>query len=413
MLRQITIAFVLGGWMCAQTLTALHTTDQQIATYESALGTQPKNVRSQLSLALAYLQKVRETADYSYLDRASALVGKVLAGDSGNNQALRLRNEIGLQKHEFRDVADSAADLSKLAPNDAGNWANLGDALMELGQYDRAGAAYARMIQIRPGLESYNRAAYHKYVTGDSETAIRLMKTAIAAGSSTPEPIAWCYAELGDMYFKTGNVGEALDAYSAAVKLFPSLHRAHAGLGRVFAGQGKGAAAIESYKRAQAAVPLPEYAAALEKLYSRGGNAVEARKQRALIDVMDRLASSRGEKANRVLALIYLDEGRNIERAAQLAEAELDNRGDVYTYDALGWVYFKQNRIAEAESMSARAVKLKTPEPSFYYHAGIIAAAAGRVEDARNLLTRALDLNAQFDSDAAAAARNTIASLPN
>src|SRR4051812_22764071 len=138
MFRQIAIVVVLTGSACAQT------TDQQIASYESALRTQPRHAASQLSLALAYLQKVRETADYSYLNRASALVNKVLSDDSANNQALRLRNEIGLQKHEFRDVAESAGDLVKLAPNDPGNWANLGDALMELGEYDGAGAAYGR-----------------------------------------------------------------------------------------------------------------------------------------------------------------------------------------------------------------------------------------------------------------------------
>lgn len=407
MLRHIGTVLLIAGSLCAQT------TDQQIATFEKAVAAQPKSPRASLLLALAYLQKVRETADYAYLDRAVRLVDNLLSEDSANNQALRLRNEIGLQKHEFRDVAASAQDLTRLVPNDAGNWANLGDALMELGDYDGAGQAYARMLAIRPGLESYNRAAYHKFVTGHPNDAIELMKTAIDAGARSRENIAWCYAELGDMYFKTGKMSEARDAYTEAVKLFPSLHRAHAGLGRIYAAKGDTAAAIERYKRAQAAVPMVEYAAALEQLYTKQGSTAEARKQRGMIDVLDKLASTRGEKANRTLALIYLEEGRNLNRAVQLTEAELENRGDVYTYDALAWVYFKQGRSEEAVKMAEHALQYRTAEPSFYYHAGMIAAAAGDTEEARQLLTHALDLNPQFDTDAVAAIRKTIAALPN
>lgn len=407
MFRQFGIVVLIAGSLSAQT------TDQQIATLEKVAAAQPKSPRARLSLALVYLQKVRETADYSYLDRASKLVNNVLTDDSANNDALRLRHEIGLQKHEFRDVAASAEDLTKVAPNDAGNWANLGDALMELGEYDRASRAYERMLAIRPGLESYNRAAYYKFVTGDPAAAIRLMKAAIDAGAPSPENIAWCYAELGDMLFKTGKISEAADAYGAAVKLFPSLHRAHAGLGRIYGAQGKIPHSIESYKRAQAVVPMVEYAAALEKLYAKQGNAAEARKQRGMLDVLDKLASSRGERANRTLALIYVDEGRNLDRALQLTEAELENRGDIYTYDALAWVYFQKGRVEDAAKMAQRALKYKTPEPSFYYHAGVIAAAAGNTEEARLLLTRAMELNPQFDSEAVITAKKTLASLPN
>jgi Tfp pilus assembly protein PilF len=63
--------------------------------------------------------------------------------------------------------------------------------------------------------------------------------------------------------------------------------------------------------------------------------------------------------------------------------------------------------------MAERALRYRTPEPSFYFHAGMIAASAGKTEEARSLLTHALDLNPQFDPDEAALARTTVASLPN
>src|SRR5437016_5897038 len=66
-----------------------------------------------------------------------------------------------------------------------------------------------------------------------------------------------------------------------------------------------------------------------------------AKRQRELIDFVDKMARANHEKANRSLALVYADQDRNLDRALELAEAELEVRGDVYTYDALAWVLFK------------------------------------------------------------------------
>ena len=35
------------------------------------------------------------------------------------------------------------------------------------------------------------------------------MRTAVDAGDPVAQNTAWCYAELGDMYFKTGKLNEA------------------------------------------------------------------------------------------------------------------------------------------------------------------------------------------------------------
>jgi tetratricopeptide (TPR) repeat protein len=223
------------------------------------------------------------------------------------------------------------------------------------------------------------------------------MKLAIEAGSRIPEPVAWCYNELGDMFFKTGRIEEARAAYLQAIHLFPAAHKAHYGLGRVLAGEGKLTEAAVSVRRAQSIVPLVEYAGELEQIYKHLGKSDEARKQQALIDVVDKLSRARGETANRVLALIYIDEDRKLDYAAQLTENELENRNDVYTFDALSWVYYAQKHFDEAAKMSEKALRFRTTEPAFYYHAGMIASAQGRGDEAKQLLRRALELNSRFD----------------
>lgn len=373
------------------------TTDERIKLYESLLVSSPDNMQLQSGLIAVYLQKLRESSDYTYLDRAAKLTDNMLAKEGGNFVALRFQNEVDLQRHNFQAVAERAGDMAKYAASDQGNWGNLGDALMELGEYQSAGQAYLRMFSLGPNLGSYNRLAYFHFVTGDAEKAIGLMRDAIASADPLPENVAWCWAELGDMYFKTGKLQQAADSYRIATKLFPPLHRAFAGLGKVAATRGEIEIAIENYKHAQAIVPLVEYAGALEDLYSTSHLASKAQEQRDLIEAIETLGRVANEKINRNLALLLADHNRHLDVALSLMQAEIPVRGDVYTWDALAWVLFKNGRSTEAREASLKALKLGTPEPVFYFHASKIAQACGDEEAAIGYSKRLGALNDRFD----------------
>jgi tetratricopeptide (TPR) repeat protein len=203
------------------------------------------------------------------------------------------------------------------------------------------------------------------------------MQVAVEAGEAVPENTAWCWAELGDMYFKTGRLLDAENAYRSALDLFPLLHRAYAGLGKAQAAKGQVESAIRSYERAQAIVPMAEYAAALEDLYRGQGREAKAQDQQAQLDAIDALSRAAKESTNRTLALILADHNRHLDRALELITAEIPTRGDVYTWDAMSWILFKLGRVQDARAASLKAVRWSTPEPSFYFHASQIAEAAG------------------------------------
>ena len=239
----------------------------------------------------------------------------------------------------------------------------------------------------------------------------RSAMTLASAGGWAPENTAWCLVELGNMYFKTGQLDSAEKAYTNALALFDGYHTANAGLGRVKAAQGKTAEAIARFKRAQSSVPLPDYAAALYSLYLQSGKPAEAKQQLDLIEVVDKLAQANGEKTNRNLAVIYADQGTHLEHALELVREELKVRQDVYTYDALAWVLYKGRQYDEAQKAAERAIQYGTPEPGFYYHAGMIALAQNRKPDAARLLARALELNPKFDPIQAPIAQASIRRL--
>ena len=72
-------------------------------------------------MAATYLQKMRETMDPDYLNRAAKIVDAVLSADRVNYEALRLRSAIELERQRFqaeqeaRRLAEEAADAARAA----------------------------------------------------------------------------------------------------------------------------------------------------------------------------------------------------------------------------------------------------------------------------------------------------------
>jgi tetratricopeptide (TPR) repeat protein len=378
--------------------TASMKTDEHISMYETLVKAQPEVFHYQNLLAGAYIQKVRESMDYSYLDRASQILNNVLAADSKNYEAARLRTEIALERHDFKSAAEYSRALTEWAPNDSWNWGTLGDAYIETGNYDKAAEAYQKMVSLRPDLSSYNRAAWFRFIYNDPDNAVKIMQLAINSGSAMAENTAWCEVELGKILLKTGKVKEAAQAYQAALRYFPNYHSALAGLAQTAAAQGDWKSAIANMKAAQAATPLPDYSAALYDYYTADGDTKEAEKQKEMIFVIDQVGQAAKEKANRNISIVYSDHDWNVARALELAKNELEVRGDIYTYDALAWALYKNKDYSEADAAMKKAMQFKTPEPAFYYHAGLIAASLGRKDEARDLLKKALELNPRFDA---------------
>jgi tetratricopeptide (TPR) repeat protein len=347
-------------------------TDDQIAMYSAMAGSRQDNPHYQVLLAGVYVQKTRETTDYSYLDRAISILNAVLANDSSNYEALRLLTETQLERHLFAEAADSSQRLIRISGADPWNWGTLGDAYIELGDYDKAAGAYQKMVALRPDLASYNRAAHFRFLHGDVDGAVAIMKKAIQAGSSMPENIAWCMVDLGNIYYKSGQNALARQSFLDAQRTFPNYHPAYAGLGKVLAASGDVKGAIENYLRAQQITPLPDYASALYDLYKGAGDEARAAKQMDLLDLIDKVSQANGEKANRNLVFAFADHNVRLDRALELAQGELQFRRDIYSYDALAWALYRNHRYPEAKEAMAQALKLGTPEPQFKLHAQVI-----------------------------------------
>ena len=94
-----------------------------------------------------------------------------------------------------------------------------------------------------------------------------------------------------------------------------------------------------------------------------------------------------------------------------MARADLAVRGDVYAHDTLAWALLAAGEVEEAEAEMRRALAVGTQDALLGFHAGMIAAAAGRTADAIALLEAALERNPGFDLVGADRARTTLVEL--
>jgi len=241
--------------------------------------------------------------------------------------------------------------------------------------------------------------AYLCYLRGDSAEAIRLMKSAIAAALQTNVPrenLAWLYFELGERYFQTGDLGNADLSYQSGIRADPKHYRSLAGLAKVRAAQGKLEESIQLYQRSIAIIPFPVYVAELGDLYKKVGRVNEAQQQYDLVECIGHLSKLNQVLANRELALFYADQGIKLPEALELARKELEVRHDIYTWDALAWVLYKNGRSQEAAEAINKALGLHTNDSLLLFHAGMIYHSLGKDPDAETFLSRALKTNPHF-----------------
>jgi tetratricopeptide (TPR) repeat protein len=247
---------------------------------------------------------------------------------------------------------------------------------------------------------------------GDPATAQRRYSIALAQAKAalipSAETIAWCHWQLGETAFTIGDYATAEQHYRDALTTFPDYFRALASLGRVRAAQGDLAVAIERYEQAVRIIPDPQFVAALGDVYKLSGRDQDAASQYSLVEKIGNLNELNGALYNRQLALFYSDHDLKPEEGYANALREYEVRRDIYGADALAWTALKAGKIAEAQAAIKEVLRLGTKDARLFYHAGMIAQAAGDKSAARDYLKRALALNPQFDPLQAPIARKAL-----
>ena len=94
------------------------------------------------------------------------------------------------------------------------------------------------------------------------------------------------------------------------------------------------------------------------------------------------------------LAYLYAEEGINLEESLEMAvkAVELEPTNGAYQ-DTLGWIYFKLNRLDDAQTTLERAVTLVADDPVIQEHMGEVYSRKKLYDKARAAWQKVLELD--------------------
>jgi tetratricopeptide (TPR) repeat protein len=197
--------------------------------------------------------------------------------------------------------------------------------LTQLGDDAGASVALQRMLDLRPGVASFTRAAYHFELHGRLDEARGALERALESASS-PDEVAFCRLHLDELDGRTDE-------------------------------------SVETTRELVSKVPSPEHLVRYGEALDRAGKPAEARVRYDL--ALRQLRALGGDDLT--AALISADHGDPAE-ALRFAEKEWAKRQSVFTADAMAWALHVNKRSAEALPYSDKAVALGWRDPDVLRH---------------------------------------------
>jgi tetratricopeptide (TPR) repeat protein len=357
--------------------------DNDLRNWQKKAAAAPATEAPWQKLGELFIAKARLSGDPGFykLAELSSQVLESVASDPG--EALLLRGHAWLAMHRFRDAESLARRLTEHREQ-MRDHALLGDALIDQGRIAEAEKSYQIMVDLKPCLSSYSRIAHLRWIVGDREGAIEMFRLAIACGNyRDPEPLAWATTRLALLELQRGNIDAARACTRRAQELVKDFPAALVAEARVLLAEDHVANAISKLEQAAKLNPLPETQWLLADALRIGGRNSDA----AAAEV--RLQREGASHDPRTYSLFLATRGYSASKALKLAEAELEARQDVLSYDALAWAQAAAGNIASARHNSKRALASGTEDARLFLHAGLIARAAGDSDEATALFAKA------------------------
>lgn len=376
-------------------------TDARIRLYEKKTEQESSNYINYNNLAQLYLQKARETGDSSFYEKAESAVGKSLATTPDNYEGTVLASKVAISKHQFSRALEFAKKTVDLKPESSYTYAILGDAHLELGDVRKAKEAYAKMHEINPGLDSFSRISRVNYLLGDTESAVEMMENAYNSGlksSTSKENIAWTQVMIGLYHFNQGEFDKAEKHYNNSMDILEDYYLGLEHLAELNAVRGNLETARQQYLKVIELNPAPEFYAALADVYEELGNTEKSEEYRKTAkSSLEKYVDEGDVGYYRALANFYADNDIELDKALDLAKKDLELRKEIYAYDTLAWMYYKNKNLDSAKLLIRKALEYGTKDAELYYHAGMIDFRLENYESARNYMNKVLEINPEFN----------------
>lgn len=345
--------------------------DREIVRWQEKAGRGDATAEAFEQLGWAYVAKARRTLDAGFYTLAEKTVDVLEAQFGARPESRLVRGHVWHNLHRFHAAERVARQLvtERGAPAD---WALLGDVLIEQGRLSEGIAALQRLMELKPGVEAHSRVAHVRWLKGDLAGAITAMENALAISDGRDaETRAWLLVRLAGFVLQRGDAARALTLATRAIERAPDYPPAFLVQGRALLALGRSGEAIEVLQRAEKLQPLPDYQWWLADALVAAGRSSEASA------VEQRLKARGAENDPRTLALFLATRADAVSQALRLARAELKERSDVLSRDALAWSLAANGDLDAAASEMRAALAEGTRDARLSWHAGEIALARG------------------------------------
>jgi tetratricopeptide (TPR) repeat protein len=324
------LAALLAVTACAQEpslpVTQTSSLQRNAESLQAKLRRTPQDASSWAQLGATHVELARVTFDPQHYSRAEkALTESLRLKPDGNGEAFTGRGALANARHDFAAGRDWGQRAVAALPDSAPAQGVLVDALTQLGDDAGASVALQRMLDLRPGVASFTRAAYHFELHGRLDEARAALERALESASS-PEEVAFCRLHLDELDGRTDE-------------------------------------SVETTRELVSKVPSPEHLVRYGEALDKAGKPAEARTQYYL--ALQQLRALGGDDLT--AALISADHGDPAE-ALRFAEKEWAKRQSVFTADAMAWALHVNKRSAEALPYSDKAVGLGWRDPDVLRH---------------------------------------------
>lgn len=339
--------------------------DKMIQAAEAAARRNPAKSDLWVTLGDAWVRKARESQDPGFYLHADACANIALGIAPDHKGALDLRAMVLLNQHRFEEARELSQQILSKRPDDPMAYGNLSDALLELGRFDEAARAAQTMVDLKPNLPSYARAAHFRWLAGDIASAKQFYAAAADAGADQrdPEPRAWVLVQAALVFWNEGDDEGADAGFDLALKGMPEYPPALVGKARIALDRGRAAEAASLAQRAYDQAPHAETAWLLGDALEAQGKNVEAQTWYAKVEK----DGKRGDA--RTLSLFWSTKNVHAKEALDLAENEAKTRGDIQMHDTLAWALYRNGRIEDAMKESDLALAHGTRDARMMAHA--------------------------------------------
>lgn len=350
----------------------------QLRVWGEALRADPTSALVLGQLAALHAQQARERGTFDDYVTAERLARQSLAQrQQRNGSTAATLVTVLLAQHRFRDAYQEVQRLVAREPDVVAYRAMLGEVAMELGDYDTAARAFDGVWREQASLSVAPRLSRWLELRGHVREARRLLTTARALAAERRdvaiEHQAWFSLRLGDLERRAGRPRAAAAAYRQGLAVAPHDARLLIAMGQLAIGQAYPSQAAQWSERALAERADPATLLVLTNSYEAVGDSARAR---STADALQAMTAGVVGPPHRDWLLWQLDHQQQVAAILVQAEQDLATRADVYGFDLAAWASWQAGRVEEARRYMTRALSLGTVDPLLQRHAAVIFANA-------------------------------------